>query len=132
MRFLLTGSVIAALLPVVALAKRSAPTKVEPVVHQGVRYTAPNDDGRRGYIVAWDAQTNAKLWDLTVFTNRISPKLEEDVQWVYIKALKIHDGALIVTAERDQTFRIDFTTKAVTRLDRPKANNPQSSPHATD
>jgi hypothetical protein len=121
MRFLLAWSVISALLPGVALAKRSAPTMVEPVVNQGVRYTAPNDDGRRGYILAWDAQTNKKLWDLTVFTNRISSNLEEDVQWIFIKALKIRDKALIVTSEDDQAFRVDLDTKAVTRIHRPKA-----------
>ena len=64
------------LLPHLTSAKRSAPANVEPVIHEGVRYFAPNDDGRRAYIEAWDAQTNRKLWDLTVFTNRIDPTLE--------------------------------------------------------
>src|SRR6188472_3670666 len=96
-----------ALIPCLAPAKRAAPPRVEPVIHDGIRYIAPNDDGRRAYIEAWDVQTNKKLWELTVFTNRIDPKLEEDVQWVFIKALRIRDGALIVTTERDQTLRID-------------------------
>ena len=64
---------VALLLPSLALAKRVAPAKVDPVIYQGVRYTAPNDDGRRAYIEAWDVQTNKKLWDLTIFTNRIDP-----------------------------------------------------------
>ena len=102
-------------LPSLALAKRVAPAKVEPVIHQGVRYTAPNDDGRRAYIEARDVQTNKKLWDLTVFTNRIDPTLEEDVQWVFIKALNIRDGALIVTSERDKVYRVDLKTKTVTQ-----------------
>src|SRR5215475_4024986 len=101
------------LLPCAAFAKRAAPEKVQPVVHQGVRYIAPNDDGRRACIEAWDVQTNKKLWELTVFTNRIDPKLEEDVQWVYIKALMVRDGTLIVTSERGKTYRIDMKTKAV-------------------
>ena len=87
---------VALLLPSLSLAKRVAPVKVEPVIHQGVRYIAPNDDGRRAYIEARDVQTNKKLWDLTVFVKQIDPKLEEDVQWVFIKALNIRDGALIV------------------------------------
>ena len=45
-----------------ASVKRAAPLKVEPVIHQGVRYIAPNDDGRRAYIEASDVQTNKKLW----------------------------------------------------------------------
>jgi len=89
------------------------------VVHQGVRYIAPNDDGRRGYIEAWDIRTNKKLWDLTVFTNRIDPALEEDVQWVFIKALNIRDGTLIVTSERDKIYRVDLKTKTVTESEPP-------------
>ena len=107
------------LLPSLALAKRVAPAKVEPVIYQGVRYIAPNDDGRRAYIEAWDIQTNKKLWDLTIFTNRIDPTLEEDVQWVFIKALNIRDGALIVTSERDKIYRVDLKTKTVTESERP-------------
>jgi hypothetical protein len=64
-RFALIFIAVALLLPSLALAKRVAPAKVEPVTYQGVRYIAPNDDGRRGYIEAWDVQTNKKLWDLT-------------------------------------------------------------------
>ena len=78
-----------------ASAKRIAPVKVDPVIYEGIRYVAPNDDGRRGYIEAWNVGTNKKLWELTIFTNRIDPNLEEDVQWVFIKALNIQDGRLI-------------------------------------
>jgi hypothetical protein len=100
-----------------AFAKRIGPPKVEPISHEGVRYVAPNDDGRRAYIEAWDVRANRKLWDLTVFTNRIDPKLEEDVQWVFIKTLTLQDDALIVTAERDQTYQINLKTKAITQSD---------------
>ena len=110
---------MAVLLPSLTLAKRIAPAKVEPVIHQGVRYIAPNDDGRRAYIEAWDVQTNKKLWDLTVFTNRIDPTLEEDVQWVFIKTLSVQDGTLIVTSERGETYRVDLKTKTVTQSEQP-------------
>ena len=112
-RFVLNFVAVALLLPGFVLAKRVAPAKVEPVIHQGIRYIAPNDDGRRAYIEAWDVQTNKKLWDLTIFTNRIDPTLEEDVQWVFIKALNIRDGALVVTSERDKIYRVDLKTKTV-------------------
>jgi len=97
--------------PSLALAKRAAPAKVEPVIYQGVRYVAPNDDGRRAYIEAWGVRTDKKLWDLTVFTNRIDPNLEEDVQHVFIKTLNVRDGTLIVTSERGETYRVDLKTK---------------------
>ena len=105
----------AVLVPCLVFAKRGAPAKVEPVIDQGIRYIAPKDDGRRAYIEAWDVRTNKKLWELTVFTNRIDPKLEEDVQWVFIKALEIRDGTLMVTSERGKTYQVDLTTKAITQ-----------------
>src|SRR5204862_4691955 len=106
-----------AFLPYFALAMRSAPPRVEPAIHDSIRYVAPNDDGRRAYIEAWDVRTNKKLWKLTVFTNRIDPTLEEDVQWVFIDKLRVQDSALIVTSERGKTYQIDLTSKAVTQSD---------------
>ena len=107
----------ATVLPCLASAKRAAPAKVEPVTHEGIRYVAPNDDGRRAYVEAWDVRTNKKLWDLTVFTTPIDPKLEEDVQWVFIKSLSLRDGTLGITSERGKTYQIDLKTKLVTQSD---------------
>jgi hypothetical protein len=106
-----------ALLPCLAAAKRAAPPKVEPVIHENTRYVAPNDDGRRGCIEAWDVQTNRKLWNLTVFTNTIDPKLEEDVQWVFIKALSVEDGVLLVTSEHGGRYQVDLKARTVTERD---------------
>jgi hypothetical protein len=106
---------LAVFLPGSIFAKRIAPAAVELVIHEGVRFVAPNDDGRRAYIEAWDVRTNKKLWDLTVFTNRIDSKLEEDVQWVFINTLSVHDHTLIVTSERGTTYQIDLQTKAITQ-----------------
>lgn len=89
-----------------AYAKRVAPAKVDPVIYEGVRYIAPNDDGRRGYIEAWNVKANKKLWELILFTNNIDPNLEEDVQWVFIKALNIKDGRLLVTSESRKTYQV--------------------------
>jgi hypothetical protein len=111
-----------ALIPHLASAKRIAPASVEPVVYEGIRYVAPNDDGRRRYIEAWDLKTNKKLWELTVFTNRIDPKLEADVQWVFISKLTIRDDMLMVTSERGATYQVDLRTKAITQW------GPASSP----
>src|SRR6478752_9286459 len=103
------------LLPQVTSAKRLSPVEVDPVIHEGIRYVAPNDDGRRGYIEAWNVGTNKKLWELTIFTNGIDPNLEEDVQWVFINALNIRDGRLMVTSERGKTYAVDVNTKAITQ-----------------
>ncbi len=124
-RLVLVLVAVALLLPSLALAKRVAPAKVEPVTYQGVRYIAPNDDGRRAYIEARDVRTNKKLWDLTIFTNRIDPTIEEDVQWVFIKALNIRDGALIVTSERDKIYRVDLKAKTVRQSEWPNSGLPK-------
>ncbi len=124
-RFILIFVAVALLVPSLALAKRVAPAKVEPVTYQGVRYIAPNDDGRRAYIEARDVQTDKKLWDLTIFTNRIDPTIEEDVQWVFIKALNIRDGALIVTSERDKIYRVDLKAKTVRQSEWPNSGLPK-------
>ena len=118
-RFIIILVAAALSLPSLALAKRVAQAEVKPVVYQGVRYIAPNDDGRRAYIEAWDVRTNKKLWDLTIFTNRIDPNLEEDVQHVFIKTLNVQEGTLTVTSERGKTYRVDLKTKAVTQSEQP-------------
>src|SRR5690242_9128265 len=111
----ITAMAALVLAPCLALAKRTAPANVNPVVYHGVRYVAPNDQGRRGYIEAWDTKTNKKLWDLTVFTNAVDPKLEQDVQWVFVKSLGLRDGKLIVTSERGNTYQVDLNMKVVTQ-----------------
>ena len=113
----LTILLLTPLVPQLAFSKRLPPVKVDPVTYERVRYVAPNDDGRRGYIEAWNVGTNTKVWELTIFTNGIDPNLEQDVQWVFIKALNIQDGRLMVTSERGKTYQVDVNTKEITQSD---------------
>jgi len=119
-RLLLTLAALV-LLPSLGLSKRTAPATIAPVTQEGIRYIAPNDDGRRGYIEAWDIQTNKKRWELTVFTNHIDPNLEEDVQWVFIESMSLRDSMLIVTSESGKTYHVDLKTKAITQSDLAKS-----------
>ena len=64
--------------------------------------------------------------ELTIFANGIDPNLEEDVQWVFIKALNIRDGRLMVTSERGTTYQIDVNTKAITQSDPPSSPSPNA------
>ena len=123
---------LALLLPQLASAKRIAPVNVAPVIYEGVRYVAPNDDGRRGYIEAWNVVTNKKLWEWTLFTNGIDPNLEEDVQWVFIKALNIQDGRLMVTSERGKTYQVDVNTKEITQSNLRSSPSPRAIRDAPD
>ena len=99
--------------PFAAEAKRMGPAKVEPVVYEGVRYTAPNDDGKRGYIHAEDAKTGKALYDIEVFSVKVEPGLEEDVQWKFIRGMKIEGGSLIVNDEKGGIYAVDLKTRKV-------------------
>lgn len=93
-----------------ALADRSGPPVVAPLVHDGVRYEAPNRNGRVAYLEAWDEATGKQIWRTAVFKNWINPFLEEDVQWVYIKSLQIAEGRVLVTDERGRQHYVDAKT----------------------
>jgi len=102
------------LLPALAFAKRADPTPVEPVISGGIRYSVPaNQDGRRPTIEAWDIQTNQKLWELPVYKNYIYPWEEEDVQWVFIKSLKLDGDFLLITSEKGKTYTVNLNTRTV-------------------
>ena len=95
-----------------ASAKRAAPKPVSPVVYQGVTYSAPNDNGRVGYILASDAAGKV-LFQIKVFETEIHPKLEEDVQWIFIRELKLTGSSLVVKDEKSRCYSVDLETKAV-------------------
>ena len=100
-----------------AYAKRAQAAKVKPVVNEGVRYTAPNSDGRQAVVEAWDVSSGQKLWSVTVFKVFIKPFLEEDAQWIFISALSVEGGRLVVMAEDGLTYFVDLKSQAVTKAD---------------
>jgi hypothetical protein len=113
---------LAMLVPCLALAKRSVPAEVPPVVDGNVRYAAPhggfgspaNPCGQiGGCVVAYDNTTGALLWSLEVYSITYDPDVEEDVQWVFIISLALEDGRLLVSNERGQCFTIDRATRDV-------------------
>ena len=103
-------------LPAAVLAKRIPAPVVEPIVHDGARYTAPNDKGTKGYVVAWDAATGKQLWKKTIFRKCICPFLEHDVQWVFIKQMRLEEGRLVIVNERDKAYSLDLKTRRVKQL----------------
>ena len=106
----------AIVLPVAAFAKRIPAPVIEPVVHEGVRYTVPNDRGTVGYVVALDVATGKQLWRKTIFRKCICPFLEHDVQWVFIKRMQLEGERLILVNERARTYSLDLGTRKVKKL----------------
>ncbi|HZK82401.1 MAG TPA: alpha/beta hydrolase, partial [Humisphaera sp.] len=109
--------VLTALIAGNAWAKRVAPKPVTPVVHSGVQYAAPNEDGIEGQIEARNPKTGEKLWDVVIYKNKVKPNLEEDIQWVFITELAIRGDTLRVTNERGEIFTLDLTTRKVLAAD---------------
>jgi hypothetical protein len=103
-----------------AWAKRVEPKPVTPVVHNGVKYSASNDSGVEAKVEARNEKTGDKLWDVVIYTVKIKPDLEEDVQWVFITQLAVRDNSLLVTNEKNQQFTVDLTTKKVPEVKREK------------
>jgi len=100
------------LLPCPLFGKRAAPEPVAPVSYEGIKYSAPNDDGRVAYVQASDS-VGKHLFRIRVFQTEINPDLEEDVQWVFISGLKLVGNSLWVKDEKSRCYSINLASKAV-------------------
>ncbi len=89
-----------------ALAKRTPAPVVQPVTVSGIKYVAPNDQGTLGHIQAIDVKTGKKLWDKAIYRVKLQPKLEEDVQWVFIKSMQVKGNRLLIVNEKGQKFTL--------------------------
>lgn len=124
---------IAFCLPSPGFAKRRAPQKVEPVLTPTLRIEAPLNDGRVARINVFDRADGQLLWSLVVFENKIDPGMEEDVQWRFIRTMKIVGDVLEILAEDGAGYRVILATRKVERLATPQegANHlPEPTPGA--
>jgi hypothetical protein len=101
-------------------AKRKPPKKVKPVLHNGIKYTAPNKykqigNAQIGYVEAWDLESGKKLWEKNIYHVPIKPIMEADVQWIFITELSIEDGNLVVTNEHDEKYILNLETGKVSK-----------------
>jgi hypothetical protein len=101
--------------PSLAWGKRVPPPHVNPVVFNGVEYSA-RGDGEKGWITATDTTTKKELWTAKVF--RIHTywwKGEIDNQWIYVSYLALEQNALAIKDERGRCYRLDLNTRHVKR-----------------
>ncbi len=105
-------------------ASRRAPRRVEPVVHDGVRYEqvigkllAQQDDTGR-YLAAFDVATDRLLWGAKVYDIPQIAELERDVQAVFFTSMQLADDgrSLLIVNERGRRFSVDLASHAVREL----------------
>jgi hypothetical protein len=96
-----------------APAKRAAPAAVDPVTIRSITCSAPPD--AMGFVVARNISSGQELWRQRIYSIRINPARERDVQDVFITSLRAHGGALLITNERGEGFILDPETRHVIR-----------------
>jgi len=92
-----------------AIAKIPPQKPVLPVESNGVRYTAED----REYVAATDLATGKQLWKVRIFHTHIKPWLEPDVQFVFIKELKLVGGSLFVRDGKARCYAIGLRNHRV-------------------
>lgn len=97
-----------------AIAKRSTPEPVAPVVANHVEYSAPHE--LMGIVVATDLATGKELWCQRIYQVPIHSRLESDVQDVFITSLSINKKrVLTVINEKGAIYTMDLMTRKVTK-----------------
>jgi hypothetical protein len=102
-------------------AKRKGPADVAPVTVGGLRFAAihwgkPRDLGQNGgYVAAIDPTTDKELWTLKVYDIVYDPKLEGDVQDVFISAMSktLFGEKLNIRDEKGRRYVVDPATRMV-------------------
>lgn len=104
-------------------AKRVAPAPVRPVTVAGIRYEAALATRARGlpqeggYVAAIDIRTGSELWLQRIYETQYEPRLEEDVQDIFILRMKAGAGGrtLEIVDELDRRYSLDLATRQVRR-----------------
>jgi hypothetical protein len=102
-----------------ATAKRKPPEPVPPVVSGEVRYTVEGS-GREQRIAATSTRSGAVLWRALVFRTTIQPKLEEDVQWIFINQMTLAGRTLLIQDERARCYALNLDSQQVKRRSCPE------------
>lgn len=101
--------------------KRVGPPDVPPVTIGGVRYEAIHWGRERGleqnggYIAAIDTKSGKELWILKIYQIDYIPKLETDVQDIFIDSMKAgaNGQSLEIVDEKGRRYTVNLKTKKV-------------------
>ena len=103
------------------MKKRTAPSRVEPVRLDGVRYERMGSGKGRGlgqnggYVAAIDERSGEELWIQKIYDVQYVGDMEQDKQDVYITGLSLDPSrrALLVKNERGERFALDLDHRSV-------------------
>ncbi|TFG22236.1 MAG: hypothetical protein EU529_11050 [Promethearchaeota archaeon] len=100
--------------PPIISPSRGPPKRAQPLIHNNVMYIAPLN--KLGYIEARDAKTDELLWDLKIYDVEYDPRLERDVQEIYITSIQSISGGLEVSDECNTKYFVNLKTKKVEKI----------------
>jgi hypothetical protein len=104
----------------VVYGKRKMPVLAEPVVYQGIQYSAPQEENELlkngnnlGIIKATDITNQKEIWIKRIYLIKINKEIEQDVQMVYINNMKIDsvNKLIIIRNEKGNIYKLDLKTK---------------------
>jgi hypothetical protein len=98
---------------VAVFAKRPPPMPVDKIVHEGIEYHAP--DTLMGCVEAYHLKTGVRIWWKQIYVVKYNPKLETDVQDIYIKKMRIKRNNLIIEDERGRKYSLNLSSLEVKR-----------------
>lgn len=101
-------------------AKRAFIEYPDKLISGNTEYRASYDFGRTNhdaYIEARGIVSNAVVWKIKIYSIRLDPALEQDVQWVMITGIKEKNGRLIISNEKKQFFSLDLKSGEVKKIE---------------
>ncbi len=86
------------------------PWEVEPVVHEGVRYSTASlgVNQKGGWVVARAADDERLLWCKRLYTTHYSPTMDRQSQHVFITSLQVEGDKLVVEDELARRFEVNI------------------------
>ncbi len=101
-------------------AKRTPPPQVPYIVQDKYEYIADYKSGLlsgKGVIIIKNIDTSEIVKTITIYKNRFNPFLEKDVQWIFIKEMKMIDNNTIrIYNEKEKLFELNLENYKVKEI----------------
>lgn len=89
-------------------SKAYAPSAIPPVLYKDIRILTENSSQyNMGIVQAFNTKTNKLIWSKKIYEVNIDSNIEEDVQLVFIKDMKIENDKLVVINEKNVSYTLD-------------------------